>query len=347
MTRRESNETPRRRNRLPVETFKSGSRLLPLLALATSLLNVVPADAQDVVWDANLVQLEAHELAPGVYAVIPDDAAEKNPAGLPIATTSGFIVGEKGVLVVDSMLNGRLATQLIGLIRKVTSKPIRYVVNTSYHGDHSYGNYVFPATATVIQHPATKKYVEQYFDEDRAFMMQYFGKGRGIEEAVARTGDILVGDRLSIDLGGMDVEVLHLGFAQTDGDLFVWVPEHEVVWAGNPFIAEKPALPWLLDGRHGESLATMKKLWELVSESTTIVPGHGRPVKREALKFTIDYLTTLDAEVRRAVADGLSLEETVERVRVPEFGGYALFDWVHSEINVVAAYKEISGASRD
>ena len=199
--------------------------------------------AQDVVWDGNTVQLEAEEIAPGVYAVVPQDAAQKNPQGLPVATSGGFIVGERGVLVVDSMINGRLATQLIGLIRQVTPKPIRYVVNTSYHGDHSYGNYVFPETAAIVQHPETQRYIAEKFDHDRAFMMQNFGKGRGIEDVIARDADLLVDESLTIDLGGLEVKILHLGFAQTEGDLFVWLPSRKVLFTGNPFIAEQPALP--------------------------------------------------------------------------------------------------------
>ena len=87
-------------------------------------------------WDAARVNLTSNELAPGVFAVMPDDVFEKDH----VATTAGFVIGERSVLVVESMLNGDLASQLIGLVRQVTSKPIRFLVNTSYHGDHAYGN---------------------------------------------------------------------------------------------------------------------------------------------------------------------------------------------------------------
>jgi len=82
------------------------------------------------------------ELAPGVYGVYPDDAPTKNAAGIPAATSGGFAVGDDGVLVVDSMLNRGLAHQMLALVREKTKKPILYVVNTSYHGDHSYDPWV-------------------------------------------------------------------------------------------------------------------------------------------------------------------------------------------------------------
>src|ERR1700753_3691695 len=102
-------------------------------------------------WDASLVNLTSKELSHGVFAVLPDDVFDKDH----VATTAGFVIGERSVLVIESMLNGDLASQLIGLIRKETSKPIRFLVNTSYHGDHAYGNYVFPENTVVVQHPAT------------------------------------------------------------------------------------------------------------------------------------------------------------------------------------------------
>ena len=112
-----------------------------------------------------------------MFAVMPDDVLAKDH----VATTAGFVIGERGVLVVESMLNGDLASQLIGLCRQATTKPIRFLVNTSYHGDHAYGNYLFPETAVVIQHPATKSYMDEHFEEDRRFMIGLMGQGKGIE----------------------------------------------------------------------------------------------------------------------------------------------------------------------
>ena len=87
-------------------------------------------------WDAASVNLISKEMASGVFAVMPDDVFAKDH----VATTAGFVIGERSVLVVEAMLNGDLASQLIGLVRTESSKPIRFLVNTSYHGDHAYGN---------------------------------------------------------------------------------------------------------------------------------------------------------------------------------------------------------------
>jgi hypothetical protein len=165
------------------------------------------------------------------------------------------------------MLNGDLASQLIGLVRRETSKPIRFLVNTSYHGDHAYGNYVFPDSTVVIQHPATKRYMDEKFEDDRRFMLGLMGKGKGIERVQPRSADITVSDMISVDLGGRTVEIRHFGFAQTPGDLVIWTPDAKVLWVGNMIQAPSPALPWLLEGRHRETIETLTKVRDFLPKT--------------------------------------------------------------------------------
>lgn len=166
---------------------------LTRLALMAALLPGLPAQAQAPVWDANEVELRSQRLADGVHYMVPTDADEKAPRGIPLATTSGIVVGRTGVLVVDTMLNKRLADKVLAEARRLGGRAApRYAVNTSYHGDHSYGNMYFPATTTIIQHEATRAYIDSHFAADVKFMIANFGQGRGIEQIKPRTGDILV-----------------------------------------------------------------------------------------------------------------------------------------------------------
>ena len=87
----------------------------------------------------------------------------------------------------------------------------------------------------------------------------------------------------------------------------------------------------------------MQKLWNLLPPDATVVPGHGRPTTRDGMKFTIDYLTALDRQVKQSLSEGLSLEETVSAATMEDFSGYALWDWVHSQINVPKTFNELSG----
>lgn len=325
-----------------------------LLSLAYFALAAIasPAGAQSpkrsaedpkLVWTASQVVLVSREVAPGVYAVFPDDAEAKNKAGIPVATSGGFVVGDDGVLVIESMLNRRLANQMIGLVRERTKKPIHYVVNTSYHGDHSYGNQFFPRSARVVQHTETQKYIQSHFKDDIAFMTQYFGANQGLNELRPQRAHLLVSDgaKLEIGVGAKRVQILHLGFAQTVGDLFVWLPDDKVLYTGNPIIASPPALPWLLDGRLNDSLETLRRLRRLVPDDAVVVPGHGAPVDTKTIDFNIAYLARLKEEVQAAVARGLSEKQTVEAVAMNEYSGYKIFPWVHGQINVPKAYNEL------
>jgi cyclase len=295
------------------------------------------------VWDANTVVLESQKLADGVFAVIQTGADEMAEQGLPLATSAGFVIGTDGVLVIDTMLNERLNTQLFDLIAAETDLPVRYAVNTSFHGDHSYGNQYLPDESLIIQHAFTSEFIPEHLEADKAFMIQNFGPGRGIEEIMATPADILVADKgeISIDLGDVTVNIRDYGFAQTGGDLFVSVPSANVLWTGNPVIAEAPALPWLLDGHLIETRDTLQAVLADFDADTQIVPGHGPVTDISAIQWSIDYLTAVENDVRAAVAEGLSLEETVTRVQLPESQGYALFEWVHPSLNVPAAYSDL------
>ncbi len=313
---------------------------LTLIALVTS--NTVIA--QEPVWDGNKVILTSEKLSDGVFAYYPKDATKMQAQGKPVATSGGFIVGDKGVMIIDTMLNKRLNKQVQDMVKDKVGKRIKYAVNTSAHGDHSYGNMYLPNNTLIIQHSNTQKYVSNNFKADTEFMIQNFGKGRGIEEIVPRSGDILVGTngKIKVDLGGKFVEIIDFGFAQTGGDLFIWDPQSKVLWAGNALVAPKPALTWLLDGHLIETLATLQKVYNFLPKDARVIPGHGSVMGKEDIKWHIDYLATVKKEVQAAIDEGLTLEQTVEKVKMPEFGGYALFGWVHPSLNIPAAYKDLS-----
>ena len=307
------------------------------------------AEDPNLIWTPSAVVLVRKQVAPGVYAVYPDDAERKNAAGIPVATSGGFVVGSRGVLVVESMINRRLANQLLALIRETTRQPILYVVNTSYHGDHSYGNQFFPPGVRAIQHAETQAYIKEHFAEDVAFMKKFFGSSQGMDELRAQPASLLLhdGGSLDIDLGGTVVQVRHLGFAQTNGDLFVWLPAEKVLFTGNPIIADGPSTPWLLDGRADESLTTMRRLLAMVPRDAVVVPGHGAPTSVKPIESFIGYLEELTSMVAAAVAEGLTETQAVERLtaRMSRYNGYRIYPWVHSQLNVPKTYQEYKARS--
>jgi cyclase len=320
-------------------------RLVAALFAATVLILAgIPAHANAPIWDGNTVQMQSEKLAEGVFAFYASNARALNAKGGAAATSGGLVVGTRGALLVETMLNKRLNQQVQGLARKLGGKPILYAVNTSAHGDHSFGNMYMPEATRIVQHRKTSLSISKHLEDDKAFMIKNFGAGRGIEPIKARAADIVVApmSTVSIDLGGKMVDIIDFGFAQTGGDVWVWEPNSKVVWAGNAIIAPKPALPWLLDGQLVATLETLKRVFDFLPTDARIIPGHGVAMSRDELKWHLDYLTTVRDKVQIAVKQGLSLEQTIEQVGMPEFGGYALFKWVHAGLNVPSAYRELS-----
>lgn len=295
------------------------------------------------VWTPNAIKLVSQRLSPGVFAVYDSNAAQYSPAGKPLATSGGFVIGDNSVLLVESMINRQLFCQLIALVQKETDKPITHVVNTSSHGDHSFGNAFLPKGVHVVQHQRTAAYIAAHFAEDVAFMKMNFGADQGLDELHPVAADTLVDDTtpFKVDLGNMQVEARYYGFAQTVGDLFVHVPSAKVVWTGNPLVAAKPAVPWLLDGHGVEVSATLAKVKAALPAGTVVIPGHDHPTDPQGFDFAISYLDTMRGEVSNAVAQGKTVDQTVSAVTMAPFQGYAIWDWIHKTVNVPTTYKEI------
>ncbi|RYZ44900.1 MAG: MBL fold metallo-hydrolase [Sphingobacteriales bacterium] len=303
------------------------------------------------IWDANKVTLELRKITDDVYAVFPSTAHTETAKGVPQATTAGFIIGDKGVLLIETMLDKRLYDQLLALVRTVTQKPIVYAVNTSDHGDHCFGNYLLPKETLIIQNEFCKENLAKNFDNIKQFMITLFGAQRGIEDVQYRAADIAVpkDQRLKLDMGkGLTVELINTGTAQSPADLFVFVsaPSKKVVWLGNPFIAESPAIPWLFDGYFLEPQKNLLKVYNMLGDDDVVVPGHGYLTNKAGIKYTIDYVNALSTQVAAAVSKGQTLEQAQKSVTLPDFDkGYELFHWLHYNFNLPNAYKDIKANS--
>ena len=254
-----------------------------------------------------------------------------------------LVIGKDGVLLVESMINRQLFCQLVALVRKETDKPITHVVNTSSHGDHSFGNAFLPAGVHIVQHRRTAEYIAAHFEEDVAFMKMNFGADQGLDELHAVAADILVDDDkpFQLDLGGISVEARYYGFAQTGGDLFVHVPSAKVVWTGNPLVADKPAVPWLLAGHAQDVGTTLSKVKAALPPDSIVIPGHDHPTGVTGFDFSVNYLGELVRQVGSSVAQGQTVDQTVANVTMAPYQGYALWGWIHKMVNVPTTYGEL------
>lgn len=315
----------------------SASTLLLLAALICPL----PAHAQAGFVAPPLnptgVRLETKQLAPGVYALL---------STKPPVDNSGFIVGERGVLVVDAHINGAMARQIQDAVRRVTTKPILYLINTNYHGDHTFGNYAFPAETVIVAQRRTAERMRD-FEHEKQFLLQTVDNDPGVYADVRlRLPDLVFSDYLRLDLGGRTVEVYHFGPGNTPGDTVVYVPEARAAWTGNLVVGEG-SIPFLIEGGAHAYLETIARFAKTL-EVETIVPGHGALTSGRIFGRYLSYLNDLIRSVHEAARAGQPLEQAVH---TPLGDSYALqpdsplarfVAGIHSW-NIQRTYEEMTG----
>lgn len=251
-------------------------------------------------------QLETKQLGPGVYALLSDK---------PPVDNSGFVVGERGVLVIDAHINGAMARQIQAAVRRVTSKPILYLVNTNFHGDHTFGNYAFPAETRIVAHRETAGRMRGFGHEKKVLLALVNNDPTVYSDARLRLPDVVFDDYLRLDLGGRTVELYHFGPGNTPGDTVVYVPEARVAWTGN-LVLGNGTIPFLIEGGAGAYLQTIARFAQTLGVET-IVPGHGSLISGAVLGRYLAYLNGLIDSVRAATRAGKTLEVTLAQTPLP------------------------------
>jgi cyclase len=245
--------------------------------------------------------LSIQEIGKGVYALL---------SSIQNVNNGGFVVGEKGVLVIDAHISIPMSRQIQERVREVTDKPIRYLVNSNYHGDHTFGNCAFPAEALVIQQRETAARVP-YMEEEKAFFFPCVGSKPEIFEGVTlRLPDIVFNEYLRIDLGGQLVELHWFGPANTPGDTVIYVPSTKTAWTGNLTGGGTFSLALESDApTFMEALARFVRTLEV----ETLIPGHSPLSGPSVLWRDMTYYARVTSTVKKALTAGWTLAETIER----------------------------------
>jgi len=304
---------------------------------------------------------ELIKVADGVYAAI------AKPGGL-ASGNAGFVIGDDGVLIFDTFFTPAALNELIEVIEAQTKLPIKFAVNSHYHLDHTGGNQVLRARGVpIIAHdnlmqwqtvknkrflPAAAELEKRRADAAKQLAetpADQTDKRTQLERQIRRLEAMMTINLTnpSVTFGSGVVE-LYLGKRKvvlatmpghTGGDVFAYVPDANVVFTGD--LGWSRTLPNLVDATVNDWIPTLDKL--LAQYGTAkFVPGHGSVATSVEIKDFRDYLDDLRSRVKQGIAEGLTLDQAKEKLKLPEkYKGFAIQGFATP--NVEDMYKELKG----
>jgi len=260
---------------------------------------------------------------------------------------TGVIIGDDGVLVVDAQATPVMAREVIRRIRRVTSKPIKYVVLSHYHAVRVLGASAYRARE-IIASEATLGLIRERGKQDMASEIERFPRlFRGKESIPGLTWPTLTfRGEMTLRMGRLEVQIIHPGPGHTGGDTIVWVPSQRVLFAGD--LVEYKAGIYTGDAHLEEWPNTLASLRAL--KPRALVPGRGPALvtaaqSANAIRFTQDFVRGLYAVARRGVKERRSLDKVYAMARRrmdPRYGLYPIYEHC-MPFDVSRAYDEARG----
>jgi cyclase len=243
-------------------------------------------------------------------------------------TTNLFVVTDEGVLVADGQGSVPETRGLVAAIASVTTRPIKYVVICSDHGDHTAGNAAFPADVTYVIHPASKAILE-----------------RSPNAWKPPASAVLVAEKKSLTLGGEPIDILFLGRAHTGGDLAVSLPRRRILFLSEIFLNR--VFPAMRSAYPGEWLKTLDKAEAMRAD--LYVAGHGftedAAVSKEEIRAYHKALAAVIAEATRLHHAGVPVDEAVKQAHWGEYASWTLAS-SQGPIAIRKVYDELDGKLR-
>jgi glyoxylase-like metal-dependent hydrolase (beta-lactamase superfamily II) len=270
--------------------------------------------------DLEQKQVSFTKLAEGAYAY----TAEGDP-------NSGIVVGDDGVMVIDTQATPDMAQDVIARVREVTDKPVKYVVLTHYHAVRVLGASAYGADH-VIASRGTLDLIEERGRQDMESEIQRFPRlFQGVDSIPGLTWPTIVFDTgMTLFMGDLEVRIEHLGRGHTKGDTVVWLPKDKVLFAGD--LVEYGATPYTGDAYLTDWPATLDAVEALGARA--IVPGRGDALVtpdqvRDGIAGTRAFITDLLASAKDGIKAGHDLKriygETMARMS-PDYGKWVIFE---------------------
>jgi len=235
------------------------------------------------------------KIADNVYAY--ENVKNAGPANS-FSANAGIIVGNDGIVVVDTLISAKEAQRFIKDIRKISDKPIRYVINTHSHLDHTFGNAEFVKLGTVIISQANcRENMLKNSEETLKNAAQHGLTPAQMEGTKIAYPTVTFTDRMTIYLDNQPIELIYIGPSHTTGSIMVNLPAQKVLFAGDilftdfhPYLGDGDIPGWIKNLDYIESLHVEK-----------IIPGHGPVSGKGDIEDMKSYLVAFDVKARELV----------------------------------------------
>jgi cyclase len=301
------------------------SRLITAVVVSVAWLLVV------------LSSVSAQELGPGFTKVKEGIYVY---ATNPLISNIGIILTQEGVVLIDSGLNPPDSHAVMKAVKQLTSQPIRFLINTEPHNDHTTGHFVFSPPALIIAAQGATESMKRAYDPKRAEKLS--AQSPEMREAFQGyrliTPHVEYKDKMTLHLGERTFELMHLKDVHSESDTAIWLPKERVLFSAAAAIVKsynnlRPfvSIPAILS-----ALKMMKSL-----NPEVVVPGHGPPGTTKIFDDTERFYTLLLERVERMVREGKSLDQIKQELKMPEYD-----DWGRKERfpnNIEGAYREVKG----
>ena len=259
--------------------------------------------------DWSKIQLKATKVAGTVYMIDKVEDGTDSFAGGNI----GVSIGADGIVLVDVMF-APLAPKILAALKTLSDRPVRFVINTHVHSDHTDGNVAFGTIAAIVAHANTRQ--------------QLSTQGRDPEEKpkpAAAWPVITVDDRLTLHQNGEDIQIFHLPQAHSDTDVVVFFKQSSVVHMGDTYFSGM--FPFI--GRGGSVkglIAGIKKVLSDIPANAKVIPGHGPLSNIAELRSTLVMLEETSAIVENGIKQKKSLAQMTKEKLLAKYdkwaGGY-------------------------
>jgi len=295
-----------------------------VLVVWACMLVAVLAPAQDR--DFSKVEIKVTKVSGNVYML---EGAGGN---------IGASVGEDGIVVVDDQY-APLAEKIQAALKGVTDKPVRFIINTHFHGDHTGGNAYFQKQAPVIAHDNVRKRLEEGGTGGNLGSISMERKPAAKEALPIITFD----HDVTVHLNGEDIRALHFPSGHTDGDSIIFFPKSNVVHMGDDFV--RYGFPFIDLGSGGSGEGMIAALQEVIPKlpaDVKVIPGHGNISNLDDVREFVKMLVETRAAVEKGVKQGKTLDQLKqEKVLDPwkKWNG----DFVTTDAFTETLYNDLTG----